>query len=305
MVSWSALRILRVQRWFCLGLALAGSLTVARETIANELRVPVGAMVRDAEGKSLGVFAGLATARDGSGAVRSAYVLVTPKGYIASVTPGGQLGFVRQLFFQVASCKGPPYLGLGSSGLPAGLPGIVFSAAHDQREYLVPAGSAPIEIQVHSRLVESPDGSLACEPGGGRMRAYKSSTNDPEVTGLSTRSLTPPITVAVDFGTAGSRRRHSEGREDDPKTASETSEAGPAPTDQGDARAEQCAEDCLTSDVGDGICDVACNNSRCRFDEGDCDGQCAPGCDPDDLGDGFCDEVCNTRECDYDEDDCE
>ena len=73
---------------------------------------------------------------------------------------------------------------------------------------------------------------------------------------------------------------------------------------------------CPEANVGDGDCDVFCNNDRCAYDGGDCDGlsqeelaeqresMCAQGCLLNDVGDRFCDPNCNVAECEYDGGDC-
>lgn len=68
-----------------------------------------------------------------------------------------------------------------------------------------------------------------------------------------------------------------------------------------------CAKGCFEGWPGDGICDPACNNGECGFDDGDCDtGEyCADGCPIYWIGDGICDITCFVDACDYDDGDCE
>jgi len=74
-----------------------------------------------------------------------------------------------------------------------------------------------------------------------------------------------------------------------------------------------CTGDCKESYVGDGHCDLACNNSNCNFDDGDCnitiilegEEECAPGCPLYFRGDGYCDSPCNVESCQFDRHDCD
>lgn len=90
----------------------------------------------------------------------------------------------------------------------------------------------------------------------------------------------------------------------------------------------KCTENCNTRRLGDGVCDLDCNVSRCAFDVGDCIGddvevretyhsssnsyggsdvrnsECNPGCRPHWIGDKVCDNNCKTASCAYDAPDC-
>lgn len=91
---------------------------------------------------------------------------------------------------------------------------------------------------------------------------------------------------------------------------------------------DPCAVNCTTGDVGDGVCDPACNVSACSFDDGDCRAvlettssnpdqglnssiptpstsrQCYPGCDASMIGDGVCQPACSLSICNRDGGDC-
>ena len=62
--------------------------------------------------------------------------------------------------------------------------------------------------------------------------------------------------------------------------------------------------------IGNGFCDLSCNESACNFDGGDCNPTtnsvdlCSEGCLSSFRGDGVCDSVCNVQACDFDNDDC-
>eukprot|EP00122_Pirum_gemmata_P006018 Pgem_evm1s5499 len=70
-----------------------------------------------------------------------------------------------------------------------------------------------------------------------------------------------------------------------------------------DDKNEECSNGCKHTDVGNGICDNACNTVRCFFDAQDCD-PCSEGCPPEFVGDGRCHEACNNKWCNYDRGDC-
>jgi len=65
-----------------------------------------------------------------------------------------------------------------------------------------------------------------------------------------------------------------------------------------------CADGCENGWRGDMMCDPACNNSECGFDNGDCD-LCSDFCSAADLKDGQCQPECYTEGCGFDSGDCE
>uniref|UniRef100_A0A6B2KXE3 EF-hand domain-containing protein n=1 Tax=Arcella intermedia TaxID=1963864 RepID=A0A6B2KXE3_9EUKA len=90
-----------------------------------------------------------------------------------------------------------------------------------------------------------------------------------------------------------------------------------------------CAENCPSNWLGDGYCDLACNNTECDYDSGDClnsvsmrndnsnwwwansankdtpnDNYCAKGCPDTWIGDKYCDRSCRQAECGMDGGDC-
>eukprot|EP01112_Ceratiomyxa_fruticulosa_P003420 TRINITY_DN1378_c0_g1_i3.p1 TRINITY_DN1378_c0_g1~~TRINITY_DN1378_c0_g1_i3.p1 ORF type:complete len:349 (-),score=49.92 TRINITY_DN1378_c0_g1_i3:169-1215(-) len=70
---------------------------------------------------------------------------------------------------------------------------------------------------------------------------------------------------------------------------------------------DQCAEGCLKTMVGNGICESRCNVSACSYDKSDCIKDytdCSAGCQVSMLGNGNCDTVCATFQCLYDFGDC-
>jgi hypothetical protein len=80
----------------------------------------------------------------------------------------------------------------------------------------------------------------------------------------------------------------------------------------GDRERADCAEEdsgtctgCPQERWGDGRCDAVCNKEECKFDLGDCAG-CNSACPLSWKGDGVCDQECNTAgACDFDGGDCE
>ena len=67
-----------------------------------------------------------------------------------------------------------------------------------------------------------------------------------------------------------------------------------------------CASGCSTSMISNGFCESACNTIQCDYDGGDCSsgGDCRPGCPQSYRGDGTCDADCNNAYCNFDDGDC-
>jgi hypothetical protein len=75
-----------------------------------------------------------------------------------------------------------------------------------------------------------------------------------------------------------------------------------------DCYSDCISSSCQSSLLKDGVCNngkvkPACNSATCGFDFGDC-GYCASGCFESNLGDGICDDACNVKACRYDNNDC-
>ncbi|CAG9319459.1 unnamed protein product [Blepharisma stoltei] len=69
---------------------------------------------------------------------------------------------------------------------------------------------------------------------------------------------------------------------------------------------KECSIGCTAEMMGDGVCDIECQNSQCNFDLGDCfNATCAPGCYLWMIGNSICEEACHVEECNYDEYDCD
>eukprot|EP00854_Cymbomonas_tetramitiformis_P005847 gene5847-7043_t len=68
--------------------------------------------------------------------------------------------------------------------------------------------------------------------------------------------------------------------------------------------AMQCAEDCPTIYLGDGVCDPGCMNENCGMDLGDCDACLQTACTMEMLFNGYygdaCEDACATVECGHD-----
>lgn len=57
--------------------------------------------------------------------------------------------------------------------------------------------------------------------------------------------------------------------------------------------------------LGNGVCDMYCNNIHCSFDDGDClQEECESGCEISKINDGSCQSECNVENCNFDGDDC-
>jgi hypothetical protein len=69
----------------------------------------------------------------------------------------------------------------------------------------------------------------------------------------------------------------------------------------------ECAPGCYDGWQGDNVCDNACYNAACNWDDGDCDDDspsCSWLCDSSVLGDGTCNYFCSGADCNYDNGDC-
>ena len=56
--------------------------------------------------------------------------------------------------------------------------------------------------------------------------------------------------------------------------------------------------------MGDGKCDLECNNFQCIWDGFDCGSDCAYNCKINMIGNSICDQECNNSECEWDGSDC-
>ena len=80
----------------------------------------------------------------------------------------------------------------------------------------------------------------------------------------------------------------------------------------GDSSAYSCSPGCDERNLGNVVCDLACNTSECVWDQGDCgyfgtlqmEQLCSTGCPLSWVDDGFCDEACYTEKCSWDISDC-
>lgn len=66
----------------------------------------------------------------------------------------------------------------------------------------------------------------------------------------------------------------------------------------------KCPNECVSSKLNNGVCDVECNRKECNFDGTDCVYQCSAECYKQWLGDDQCDEGCNNKACGFDKGDC-
>ena len=79
--------------------------------------------------------------------------------------------------------------------------------------------------------------------------------------------------------------------------------------DRGDCskdKSDDCPANCNPNYIGDGTLDIECFNLKCQWDGGDFGEEkgCADYCLPSKVGDGQCDAACNVASCGYDGADC-
>ena len=73
--------------------------------------------VQDGVSNNLGVFAGVVQTHDSGEFFRSAYLVMSPQGYLMPVFANGEVAVVEPVYFQSKNCSGPKYTQV-SSRLP-------------------------------------------------------------------------------------------------------------------------------------------------------------------------------------------
>ena len=63
-------------------------------------------------------------------------------------------------------------------------------------------------------------------------------------------------------------------------------------------RLKECRNECKSL-MGDGKCDLECNNFQCIWDGFDCGSDCAYNCKINMIGNSICDQECNNSECEW------
>ena len=287
---------------FCSVDALAawGEKNVQRESRVTQVSV------QDGMSNNLGVFAGVVPVKAGAELFKSAYLVVSPQGYILPVFADGKVAVVEPLYFQSRDCSGAEYV-RASSRQPVftALPGAVFRQAFDEILVYVPAGSPRLAMTMRSFIDR--ENQPVCTSSELAGLFYKIKVNNEEITGHKRTLFPEPISLfSADTGRGKMKTsRQQRGPADPAEVAAETMDYQ-----------EECSPGCLLEDINNGVCDIACWAAACDYDSGDCDtlpaseldeklrSICSPGCFAEDVNDGFCDAFCNVELCNFDGGDC-
>jgi len=259
--------------------------------------------VQDGTSKTLGNYAGVIPASDGAGRFKTAYLIVSPQGYMIPVHAGGIVAVAGSTFFQSKSCSGPGYA-RASSEQPVftAMPGTVYREMPADRLVYVPFESTQLTTEMHSFL--DPGNKHLCSNKAVTGSFYRLENNNAGITGYEHTVLRAPLSLR--YVGPEKRKRHT-GR---PAFTGST-----VSTNVVDIQ-EECSPGCLAQDTGNSVCDIACWTAACGYDSSDCDhlsqseleeklsSICSPGCFAEDISDGFCDDLCNVELCDFDGGDC-
>jgi len=262
--------------------------------------------VQDGASRTLGIYAGVIPASDGVGRFKSAYLVVSPGGYIIPIHSDGIVAVAGHTFFKSTNCNGPGYVRT-SSGQPVftAMPGTVYREMSEDRLVYVPFDSPQLTTSMYSYL--DPGNKHACINEAVTGSFYKLENNNAAITGYENTVFREPLSLYY-AGPVDRKMQVSH-----PKKAFTSSTAVSA--DIIDIQ-EECSPGCLSEDNNNGICDIACWTAACDYDSSDCDhlsqseleeklsSICSPGCFAEDIGDGFCDGFCNVELCNYDGGDC-
>lgn len=262
--------------------------------------------VQDGMSNSLGVFAGIVQAQDGGELFKSAYLVISPQGYMMPVFADGTVAVVEPVYFETRDCSGAEYVHT-SSKQPAftALPGAVFQKAPADRLVYIPVDSTGLRMTMRSFIDR--EHKPACTSRDTTGLFYKLKVNNEDITGHKMTAFAGPLTLFFTDHRGG-------------KIEASSQQRGPADPalSAGDTMdyQEECSPGCLLEDINNGICDIACWAPACNYDSGDCDklpqseleerlrSICSPGCFAEDINDGFCDAFCNVELCNYDGGDC-
>lgn len=267
---------------------------------------PTHVSVQDGSSNNLGVFAGVVPVKEGAEFFKSAYLVVSPQGYMMPVFADGTVAVVEPVYFKTRDCSGAEYVH-ASSRQPVftALPGAVFQKAPGDRLVYIPTDSVPLRMTMRSFIDR--ENKPVCTGRDLTALFYKPKVNNEDITGHKMTRFTGPVTLFIaDHGRGKMRASARQRGPADPALA-----AGDTMNYQ-----EECSPGCLLQDINNGICDIACWAPACNYDSGDCDklpqseleerlrSICSPGCFAEDINDGFCDAFCNVELCNYDGADC-
>jgi hypothetical protein len=180
--------------------AVRDETVVHKDEIARLAAQPLGLRVRDADGKVLGAFLGLASP-DGLAHNAVAVSIRNEAGYLYSVPVTGstdaaiggyeQNGGLRELYYEDSGCAGQAYM-LAAKLSPFGAAnGFVFAIAAPVYLY-VPAGSARTGFLTFRSSTYDP---ANCNVINTVSEAYAVYPNDPDVTGVANGLIRLPVAM--------------------------------------------------------------------------------------------------------------
>ncbi len=287
------------------------------ETGSIEFLGTVAVVVQSADGGAIGLHAGVTSVQDSDGSYATAYLAVTESGILVPVLADGKIAPVVELYFATDDCTGTPYVsGSRRTVGYAPLPGSVFRSPRSDALYYVPGETQRVSLQVQSQQLITADGVMVCRKEARGLQLFETRAVFPDNPD-TVYAFNAPISLRLPTLRPPEPRRpgrRGHGRGVPKETMQEIQEALAAGVET--SRVVECDAGCPEANVGDGDCDVFCNNDRCAYDGGDCDGlsqeelaeqresMCAQGCLRNDVGDRFCDPNCNVAECEYDGGDC-
>ncbi len=287
------------------------SLWLAAPADAADERILIGtAQVFNDQGDLVGLYGGLMPVTSIQGETINAIVVITRTGYVLPMTPQGDIGLFRSVYFAGEDCYGDEYLSpVADSWGSAPLAGLIYRSLVTAQIRYIPQYGAAVSIDVKSRMYFDNQSILKCEALDRAIGVLQSDENDPAITGYRQRqteqsaiALRIPENTGRQGGSLRQRLVNSASlgldlKEDLPEQ-------------------QECSPGCLLEDMGNDVCEISCYVEACYFDSGDCSNEtaefleeglaqmCSPGCFLDDLDDSFCDQACDNSACEFDRGDC-
>lgn len=262
--------------------------------------------VQDSESNNLGIFAGIVQMTDRDGLFKSAYLIMSPQGYLMPINADGEVVVADPVYFQSKDCSGSEYVQVSSrKPVFTGLPGTVIQGVLEQSLLYISVDSAPLDTTMHSFIDTQISPTCITENQVGTF--YILAKNNPAITGHGRSEVHGPIALhpGSDASSDTHRNRYSK----------ENTSASSVKIDAHEYQ-QECSPGCPAEDVNNGTCDPACWVAACSYDGRDCEALsqseidemlstiCSPGCFAEDIDDGFCDALCNVEICNFDGGDC-
>jgi len=284
---------------------------IATASAAADEKILIEApQVFNARGELVGLYGGLMPVTSIQGETINAIVVITRTGYVLPMTPQGDIGLFRSVYFAGEDCYGDEYLSpVADSWGSAPLAGLIYRSLVTAQIRYIPQYGAAVSIDVKSRMYFDNQSILKCEALDRAIGVLKSDENDPTITGYRQRQTKQSaIALRIPEGTRRRARSLSQRLAESATLDLELEEDLP--------EQRECSPGCLLEDMGNDVCEISCYVEACYFDSGDCSNEtaefleeglaqmCSPGCFLDDLGDSFCDQACDNSACEFDRGDC-